>query len=94
MPSYPPRDMSESERRRRAAARARRKRQVARNRLIFCAVCLVLIAAVGFGVFKLVGVSHRREGEQRRLGPEHQPDHQFPRLRFHLFQRTGQRARQ
>ena len=56
MPSYPPRDMSESERRRRAAARARRKRQVARNRLIFCAVCLVLIAAVGFGVFKLVGV--------------------------------------
>lgn len=56
MPSYPPRDMSESERRRRAAARARRKRQVVRNRLIFCAVCLVLIAAVGFGVFKLVGV--------------------------------------
>lgn len=56
MASYPPRDMSESERRRRAAARARRKRQVTRNRLIFCLVCLVLIAAVGFGVFKLVGV--------------------------------------
>lgn len=56
MPSYPPRDMSESERRRRAAARARRKRQVARNRLIFCAVCLALIAAVGFGAFKLAGV--------------------------------------
>ena len=56
MASYPPRDMSESERRRRAAARARRKRQVMRNRLIFFAICLVLAAAVGFGVFKLVGV--------------------------------------
>lgn len=56
MPSYPPRDMSESERRRRAAARARRKRQVMRNRLIFGAACLVFIAAVGFGVFKLVGL--------------------------------------
>ena len=56
MASYPPRDMSESERRRRTAARARSKRQVMCNRLIFCLVCLVLIAAVGFGVFKLVGV--------------------------------------
>ena len=56
MPSYPPRDMSESERRRRAAARARRKRQVLRNRLVFLALCLALIAAVGFGVFKLAGV--------------------------------------
>lgn len=56
MASYPPRDMSESERRRRAAARARRKRQVFRNRLIFAFVCLVLAVAVGFGVYKLVGV--------------------------------------
>ena len=56
MPSYPPRDMSESERRRRAAARARRKRQVLRNRIIFAALCLALLALVGFGVYKLVGV--------------------------------------
>ena len=56
MSSYPPRDMSESERRRRAAARARRKRQVLRNRVIFCVVCLALIALIGFGVFRLVGV--------------------------------------
>lgn len=56
MAGYPPLDMSESERRRRAAARARRKRQVLRNRLIFAAVCLVLVALAGFGVYKLVCV--------------------------------------
>ena len=56
MPSYPPREMSEAERRRRAAARARRKKEIRRNRIIFAILCLALLALIVFGMVKLVGL--------------------------------------
>ena len=59
MPSYPPREMSEAERRRRAAARARRKKEIRRNRIIFAILCLALLALIVFGMVKLVGLFTR-----------------------------------
>lgn len=56
MPSYPPREMSEAERRRRAAARARRKKEIRRNRIVFAILCLALLALIVFGMVKLVGL--------------------------------------
>lgn len=56
MPSYPPREMSEAERRRWAAARARRKKEIRRNRIIFAILCLALLALIVFGMVKLVGL--------------------------------------
>ena len=56
MPSYPPREMSEAERRRRAAARAWRKKEIRRNRIIFAILCLALLALIVFGMVKLVGL--------------------------------------
>ena len=56
MPSYPPREMSEAERRRRAAVRARRKKEIRRNRIIFAILCLALLALIVFGMVKLVGL--------------------------------------
>ena len=56
MPSYPPHEMSEAERRRRAAARARRKKEIRRNRIIFAILCLALLALIVFGMVKLVGL--------------------------------------
>ena len=42
--------------RRQAAMRARRKRQIRRNRIIFACGCLLLLALVGFGLFKLIKI--------------------------------------
>lgn len=47
-------DRERRERERRAAARARRKRQIRRNRIIFVAACLLVLALIAGGVIGLV----------------------------------------
>ena len=52
--NYPPRNMSEAERRRRAAARVKRKRQIRRNRIIFLVACILILGLLIFGVVQIV----------------------------------------
>ncbi len=58
---YQNRDMSEIERRRRAAARAKRKKRILRNRIIFISVCLLILLALGFGIYGIVQLFSKDE---------------------------------